>query len=101
MTKLRPMNDKLLVKRTAVESTTASGLYIPDTAKKKSITGEVLAVGEGAILANGSRRPLDVRAGERVMFGEWSGTEIQIDGEKFLLLSESEVLGIVVPQVKA
>ena len=93
--KIRPLRDRLLVKRLAEETTTKGGIIIPDTAKEKPISGQVLAVGTGKILENGTVRPLDIKAGDRVLFGKYSGTEVKIDGEEHLILREDDVLGVV------
>jgi chaperonin GroES len=93
--KVRPLNDRLLVKRKSEEETTKGGLVIPDTAKEKPIEGEVLAVGNGTVLEDGSTRPLEVAVGDRVLFGKYGGTEITLDGEELLILRESDVLGVV------
>ena len=93
--KVRPLNDRLLVKRKSEEETTKGGIVIPDTAKEKPIEGEVLAVGNGTVLEDGSTRPLEVAVGDRVLFGKYGGTEITLDGEELLILRESDVLGVV------
>lgn len=93
--KIRPLRDRLLVKRLAEETTTKGGIIIPDTAKEKPISGQVLAVGTGKILENGTVRPLDMKAGDRVLFGKYSGTEVKIDGEEHLILREDDVLGVI------
>ncbi len=94
-TKFRPLYDRVLVRRIEGEERTEGGLYIPDTAKKKPIQGEVLAVGQGKLMDSGELRPLQVKVGDRVLFGQYSGQEIKIDGEEYLILREDEVLGIV------
>jgi chaperonin GroES len=93
--KIRPLQDRLVVKRLAEEEKTKGGIIIPDTAKEKPIEGEVIAVGNGKVLEDGKQRPLDVKAGDRVLFGKYSGTEIKIDGVEHLILREDEVLGII------
>ena len=93
--KIRPLYDRLLVKRVKEEEKTKGGIIIPDTAKEKPIEGVVVAVGKGKILEDGKVRPLDVKEGDRILFGKYSGTEIKIDGEEHLILREEEVLGIV------
>ena len=93
--KIRPLSDRLVVKRTQEEEKTKGGIIIPDTAKEKPLEGVVVAVGNGTILKNGKVVPLDVKAGDRVLFGKYSGTEIKIDGEEYLIMREEEVLGIV------
>jgi chaperonin GroES len=92
---IRPLQDRLVVKRLAEEEKTKGGIIIPDTAKEKPIEGEVIAVGNGKVLEDGKVRPLDVKRGDRVLFGKYSGTEIKIDGVEHLILREDEVLGIL------
>ncbi|MBF0414264.1 MAG: co-chaperone GroES [Magnetococcales bacterium] len=94
-TKFRPLHDRMLVKRVEEERKTASGIIIPDTATEKPIQGEVIAAGTGAIDNDGKVRPMDVKVGDRVLFGKYGGTEVKIDGEDYLILRESDVLGIV------
>jgi chaperonin GroES len=93
--KIRPLQDRLVVKRLAVEEKTKGGIIIPDTAKEKPIEGEVIAVGNGKVLDDGKVRALDVKQGDRILFGKYSGTEIKIDGVEHLILREDEVLGII------
>src|SRR5579871_4049587 len=93
--KIRPLQDRLVVKRVAEEEKTKGGIIIPDTAKEKPVEGEVVAVGTGKVLEDGKLRPLDVKAGDRILFGKYSGTEIKINGEEHLILREDEVLGVV------
>jgi chaperonin GroES len=93
--KLRPLQDRLVVKRLAEEEKTKGGIIIPDTAKEKPIEGEVIAVGNGKVLEDGKVRPLDVKAGDRVLFGKYSGTEVKVNGEEHLILREDEILGII------
>ena len=93
--KFRPLHDRVLVRRIAAEEKTAGGIIIPDNAKEKPQEGEVLAVGAGTISEKGDVRPLDVKAGDRILFGKWSGTEVKIDGEELLIMKESDVMGIV------
>jgi chaperonin GroES len=93
--KFRPLHDRVLVRRIDAEEKTAGGIIIPDTAKEKPQQGEVLAVGAGTRDETGKLTPLDVRAGDRVLFGKWSGTEVKIDGEDLLIMKESDILGIV------
>jgi chaperonin GroES len=93
--KVRPLHDRLLVKRVAEEETTKGGIIIPDTAKEKPIEGKVVAVGNGKLLEDGKVRALDVKKGDYILFGKYSGTEIKIAGEEHLILREEEVLGIV------
>lgn len=92
---VRPLHDRLLVKRVNSEEKTKGGIIIPDTAKEKPMEGEVVAVGNGKILDDGSARALDVKAGDRVLFAKYGGTEVKIDGEVHLILRESDVLGVV------
>ena len=93
--KFRPLHDRVLVKRVEEETKTKGGIIIPDTAKEKPMQGEVLAVGPGARDENGKVSPLDVKAGDRVLFGKWSGTEVRIDGQDLLIMKESDIMGIV------
>ena len=93
--KIRPLQDRLVVKRLAEEEKTKGGIIIPDAAKEKPVEGEVIAVGNGKVLEDGSQRKLDVKAGDRVLFGKYSGTEIKIDGIEHLILREEEILGII------
>ncbi|WP_421990780.1 co-chaperone GroES [Roseococcus sp.] len=93
--KFRPLHDRVLVRRIAAEEKSAGGIIIPDNAKEKPQEGEVLAVGAGTISEKGDVRPLDVKAGDRILFGKWSGTEVKIDGEELLIMKESDVMGIV------
>lgn len=92
---IRPLNDRILVQRIEAEQKTAGGILIPDNAKEKPAEGRVIAVGNGKILEDGSRRPLEVKVGDRIMFGKWSGTEVKIDGVEQLLVKEEEVLAIM------
>ncbi|MBF0139368.1 MAG: co-chaperone GroES [Magnetococcales bacterium] len=94
-TKFRPLHDRLLVKRVEEERKTSGGIIIPDTATEKPIQGEVIAAGTGAIDNDGKVRPMDVKVGDRVLFGKYGGSEVKIDGEDYLILRESDVLGIV------
>ncbi|NBT86322.1 MAG: co-chaperone GroES [Alphaproteobacteria bacterium] len=91
----RPLHDRVLVKRTDAEEKTVSGIIIPDTAKEKPMEGEVMAVGSGIRNESGSITPLDVKAGDRVLFGKWSGTEIRVDGQDYLVMKESDIMGII------
>jgi len=91
----RPLHDRILVRRVESEEKTKGGIIIPDTAKEKPQEGEVIAVGDGARNDNGEKQPLDVKAGDRVLFGKWSGTEVKIDDEDLLIMRESDVLGVV------
>lgn len=93
--KIRPLYDRIVVKRLASQETTKGGIIIPDAAKEKPIEGQVIAVGNGKILENGKLRQLDVKEGDRILFGKYTGTEIKIDGEEHLILREDEVLAVV------
>ena len=93
--KFRPLQDRVLIRRIAQEEKTTDGIIIPDTAQEKPMEGEVIAAGPGARAEDGSIRPLDVKAGDRVLFGKWSGTEIKIDGEELMIMKESDLLGII------
>jgi chaperonin GroES len=99
--KFRPLHDRVLVRRITAQEKTAGGIIIPDTAQEKPQEGEVLAVGAGTINDKGEVRPLDVKAGDRILFGKWSGTEVKIDGEELLIMKESDVMGIVDQTAKA
>ncbi|MCK1492218.1 co-chaperone GroES [Bradyrhizobium sp. 180] len=91
----RPLHDRVLVRRIDAEEKTAGGIIIPDTAKEKPQQGEIIAAGPGARNEQGQLVPLDVKVGDRVLFGKWSGTEIKIDGEELLIMKESDLLGVV------
>lgn len=91
----KPLHDRVLVRRVESEEKTAGGLIIPETAKEKPMQGEVIAVGNGQIQEDGSVRTLDVKAGDHVLFGKWSGTEVKIDGEDLLIMKESDILGVI------
>ena len=93
--KFRPLHDRVVVRRVESEEKTAGGIIIPDTAKEKPQEGEVVAVGPGARDEAGKLVPLDVKAGDRILFGKWSGTEVKIDGQDYLIMKESDVMGIV------
>lgn len=93
-TKIRPLGDRVVVKIVKDEKT-AGGIFLPDTAQEKPQTGEVLAVGPGKILDNGSRLAVDVTVGERILFAKYSGTEVKLDGETYLLIAEKDILGVV------
>jgi len=93
--KFKPLHDRVLVRRIESDTKTAGGIIIPDTAKEKPQEGEVLAVGPGARDESGKLVALDVKVGDRVLFGKWSGTEVKIDGEDFLIMKESDILGII------
>jgi chaperonin GroES len=94
-TKIRPLQDRVLLKRVQEEEKTKGGIIIPDTAKEKPIEGEVVAVGNGKVLDDGSVRALGVKAGDRVLFGKFSGTEIKLDGEEHLIVREDDILGVM------
>lgn len=96
MAQIRPLHDRVIVRRIdATDNKTSGGLFIPDSAKEKPQEGEVVAVGKGKLLENGSRVEPDVAAGDRVLFGKYSGTEVKLDGEELLIMREDEILGIV------
>ena len=97
----RPLHDRVLVRRVAAEEKTAGGIIIPDTAKEKPQEGEVIAVGPGTLNDKGELRPLDVKAGDRILFGKWSGTEVKLDGEELLIMKESDVMGVLEGQAAA
>src|SRR5687767_12971704 len=94
MAKIRPLHDHLIVKRVAEENKTKGGIIIPDTAKEKPLEGEVVAVGAGKSIKGGKVLPLDVKAGDKVLFGKYSGTEVKVDGEELVLLREDDVLAV-------
>jgi chaperonin GroES len=93
--KIRPLQDRVIVKRVKEEEKTKGGIIIPDTAKEKPIEGEVLAVGNGKVQDDGKLRPLDVKVGDRVLFGKYSGTEVKLDGEEALILREDDIVGVI------
>jgi chaperonin GroES len=93
--KFRPLHDRVVVKRVAEEEKTKGGIIIPDTAKEKPMEGEIVAVGPGARDEKGALVPLDVKAGDRILFGKWSGTEIKLDGVEYLIMKESDIMGIL------
>ncbi len=93
--KFRPLHDRVVVRRIEADQKTAGGIIIPDTAKEKPQEGEVLAVGPGARDESGKLQALDVKAGDRVLFGKWSGTEVKIDGEDLLIMKESDIMGVL------
>jgi chaperonin GroES len=93
--KFRPLQDRVLVRRIEQEAKTAGGIIIPDTAKEKPQEGEVIAVGSGVRGEDGKIHPLDVKAGDRILFGKWSGSEVKIDGEDLIIMKESDILGII------
>ena len=92
---IRPLHDRLVVRRTQAETTSAGGIIIPDKSQEKPEQGEVVAVGNGAILDNGARRPLDVRVGDRVLFGKYAGSEVKLNAEELLVLRESDVMAVI------
>jgi len=98
--KIRPLYDRIVVKRVEDKEQMQGGLYIPDTAKEKPQEGEVVAVGKGKRLENGTTVPLDVQAGDRILFGKYSGSDIKLDGDEYLIMREDEVLGILDAQPK-
>jgi chaperonin GroES len=91
----RPLHDRVVVRRLEADEKTAGGIIIPDTAKEKPMEGEVVAVGPGARDESGKLVPLDVKAGDRILFGKWSGTEVKLDGEELLIMKESDVMGVL------
>jgi chaperonin GroES len=99
--KFRPLHDRVVVKRVAEEEKTKGGILIPDTAKEKPMEGEIIAVGAGARDEAGKLVPLDVKAGDRVLFGKWSGTEVKLDGQDLLIMKESDIMGIIEGQPAA
>jgi chaperonin GroES len=99
--KFRPLHDRVVVRRLEAEEKTAGGIIIPDTAKEKPMEGEVIAVGAGARDEAGKLVPLDVKSGDRILFGKWSGTEVKLDGEELLIMKESDIMGIIEGQPAA
>jgi len=93
--KFRPLHDRVVVRRLTAEEKTAGGIIIPDTAKEKPMEGEVIAVGPGARNEQGQLVALDVKAGDKILFGKWSGTEVKLDGEELLIMKESDIMGII------
>ena len=93
--KFRPLHDRVVVRRVEQDLKTAGGIIIPDTAQEKPMEGEIVAVGSGSRSEDGKLTPLDVKAGQRILFGKWSGTEVKIDGEELLIMKESDLLGII------
>ena len=91
----RPLHDRVVIRRLTAEEKTTGGIIIPDTAQEKPMEGEIVAVGPGARGDDGALQPLDVKTGDRVLFGKWSGTEVKIDGDELLIMKESDILGIV------
>ena len=92
---IRPLHDRVMVRRVEEERRSAGGIVIPDTATEKPIRGEVLAVGRGKILENGEVRPMDVKVGDRVLFGKYSGTEVKVDGQELLVMREEDIMAII------
>jgi chaperonin GroES len=93
--KMRPLHDRVIVKRMEGEEKTKGGIIIPDTAKEKPVEGKVVAVGSGKILENGKKVPLQIKEGDRILFGKYSGTEVKIDGEEHLIMREDDIIAIV------
>ena len=93
--KFRPLHDRVALKRLDNESKTAGGIIIPDTAKEKPSQGEIVAVGPGGRDENGKLTPMDLKSGDRVLFGKWSGTEVKLDGEELLIMKESDIMGVI------
>ena len=91
----RPLHDRVLVRRIEAEEKTAGGIIIPDSAKEKPAEGEIVSVGSGARAENGTITPMDVKVGDRVLFGKWSGTEVKVGGEDLLIMKESDILGVI------
>ncbi len=94
-TKFRPLHDRVVVRRIEADAKTAGGIIIPDTAKEKPAQGEIIAVGPGGRDESGKLIPIDLKAGDKVLFGKWSGTEVKLDGEELLIMKESDIMGIV------
>ena len=102
--KFRPLHDRVLIRRVEGEEKSAGGIIIPDTAKEKPMEGEVVAAGPGARGDDGKLQPMDVKAGDRVLFGKWSGTEVKLEGEELIIMKESDIMGVLdqpAPQKKA
>jgi chaperonin GroES len=93
--RFRPLHDRVVVRRVELEEKTAGGIIIPDTAKEKPMEGEIIAVGSGARSEDGKLQPLDVKPGDRILFGKWSGTEIKLDGEELLIMKEADIMGVI------
>jgi chaperonin GroES len=92
---IRPLHDRVVIRRLEEERTTAGGIVIPDTATEEPIRGEVIAVGNGKILDSGENRPLDVKVGDHVLFGKYSGTEVKLDGKEFVVMREDDIMGVI------
>lgn len=97
--KFRPLHDRVVVKRIEAEEKTSGGIIIPDTAKEKPQTGEIVAVGPGGRDESGKLIPIDVKAGDKVLFGKWSGTEVKLDGVEYLIMKESDIMGVLIEEV--
>jgi chaperonin GroES len=93
--KFRPLHDRVLIRRVESEEKTVGGIIIPDTAKEKPMEGEVIAAGPGARGEDGKLQPMDVKAGDRVLFGKWSGTEVKLEGEELIIMKESDIMGVL------
>jgi chaperonin GroES len=93
--KIRPLHDRVLIRRLDSETKTAGGIIIPDSAQEKPAEGEIVAAGNGARSEDGTVHPLDVKAGDKVLFGKWSGTEVKVDGEELVIMKESDIMGII------
>ena len=93
--KIRPLQDRVIVKRVEEEGKTKGGIIIPETAKEKPMEGKIISAGKGKVLEDGKIRPLDVKAGDRILFGKYSGTEVKIDGEEHLIMREDDILGVI------
>jgi chaperonin GroES len=93
--KFRPLHDRVVIRRVEEEEKSKGGIIIPDTAKEKPMEGEVVAAGPGARGEDGTIQPLDVKAGDRVLFGKWSGTEVKLDGEELIIMKESDIMGVI------
>jgi chaperonin GroES len=93
--KIRPLHDRVIIKRTEEERTSPGGIVIPDTATEKPIKGKVIAVGKGRILEDGKVRPLDLKTGDKVLFGKYSGTEVKVDGEELLVMKEDDIMAVI------
>lgn len=93
--KIRPLHDRVIIKRLEAETTSAGGILIPDTATEKPIKGEVIAVGNGKILESGEKRALDIKTGDKVLFGKYSGTEVKVDGQELLVMREEDIMAVI------
>jgi chaperonin GroES len=93
--KIRPLHDRVIIKRLEAETTSAGGIVIPDSATEKPIRGEVIAVGNGKILESGEKRALDIKAGDKVLFGKYSGTEVKVDGQELLVMREEDIMAVI------